>query len=48
MYKYFRDRDYLKEAQKLCSGIISDVQNKVRNQGIKCQFFLVGSGGRNM
>ena len=48
MYDYFLDKDYLKRAQNLCSSIIADVQNEVRNQGIACQFFLIGSGARNM
>lgn len=48
MYEYFQDKQFLKDAQRLCSEIVTDVQNIVRSQGISCQFFLVGSGGRNM
>ncbi len=48
MYKYFLDKTYLRNAQRLCSEIVSDVQDEVRKKGINCQFFLIGSGARNM
>lgn len=48
MYNYFEDKNYLREARRFCSDIIEDVQNEVRKQGVPCQYFLVGSGGRNL
>lgn len=48
MYDYFLDKDFLKRAQNLCSEIVTDIQDEVRAQGISCQFFLIGSGARNM
>lgn len=48
MYDYFDDKVFLKRAQGLCSEIVSEVEKEVRDQGIECQFFLIGSGGRNM
>lgn len=48
MYDYFCDKAYLKRAKKLCSSIVSEVEIEVRNKGMNCQFFLIGSGARNM
>ena len=48
MYDYFDDKVFLKRAQRLCSEIVSEVTNEVRKQGIECQFFLIGSGAKNM
>lgn len=48
MYDYFKDKDFLDRGQSTCSDIMNDIQEKVREANIPCQFFLVGSGARNM
>ena len=48
MYDYFTDTDFLDRARPLATGIAEGVQNAVREKGIQCQFFGVGSNPRNM
>ena len=49
MYDYVEDKVLLKEAQTFCSTLMSELENELRNNtSINSQFFLVGSGGRNM
>lgn len=47
-YDYPQEKDFLKDAQSVSAAILEDLQASVREEGIPCQFFLVGSGGRNM
>lgn len=48
MYHYVEDKDFLKRAQKTCSGLMAELEDELRENGINSQFFLVGSGARNM
>lgn len=48
MYHYVEDKDFLKRAQKTCSGLMAELEEELRENGINSQFFLVGSGARNM
>lgn len=48
MYHYVEDKDFLKRAQKTCSGLMIELEDELREKGINSQFFLVGSGARNM
>lgn len=48
MYYYVEDKQFLKRAQTDCAKMLNDLVVKLRAKGINSQFFLVGSGGRNM
>lgn len=48
MYHYVEDKDFLKKAQKTCSGLMAELEKELRVSDINSQFFLVGSGARNM
>lgn len=49
MYNYVEDKGFLRRAQSCSSGILKELENELReNYSINSQFFLVGSGGRNM
>lgn len=48
MYCYVSDKEFLKRAQNCCSGIMRELEEELRERGINTQFFLVGSGARNM
>lgn len=48
MYNYFEDKQLLRKIQSNCSGIVKEVEEELRNQGLNSQVFLIGSGGRNM
>lgn len=48
MYHYVEDKGFLKRAQKTCSGLMAELEDELRENGINSQFFLVGSGARNM
>ena len=48
MYHYVEDKDFLKMAQKTCSGLMIELEDELRENGINSQFFIVGSGARNM
>lgn len=48
MYFYVEDKAFLKKAQNECSELIKELESRLRSKGINTQFFLVGSGGRNM
>lgn len=48
MYHYVEDKGFLKRAQKTCSGLMAELKDKLRENGVNSQFFLVGSGARNM
>lgn len=48
MYDFFTDADFLDRARPFATGIAERVQDLVREQGISCQFFCVGSNPRNM
>lgn len=48
MYDYIQDKEFLKRAQSTCSEILSDLTDELFERDISAQFFLVGSGGRNM
>lgn len=49
MYTYVEDKEFLKEAQSVCSGIVREIEVELREKkDINSQMFLVGSGGRNM
>lgn len=48
MFHYVEDKNFLKKAQNACSGLMVELENELRKKGINSQFFLVGSGARNM
>lgn len=48
MYEYVEDKQFLKRAQNCCSDIMKQLEESLREQGMNTQFFLVGSGARNM
>ena len=49
MYTYVEDKEFLKEAQSVCSGLVREIEVELREtKEINSQMFLVGSGGRNM
>lgn len=49
MYHYVDDKDFLRRAQSTCSSIMQELEALLRDDyGINTQFFLVGSGARNM
>lgn len=48
MYRYVEDKKFLKCAQRCCSKMMHELEEELRDVGINSQFFLVGSGGRNM
>ena len=48
MFAYVEDKAFLKRAQNCCSDIMHELEDDLREDGINSQFFLVGSGARNM
>jgi len=48
MYNYVEDKEFLKRAQNCCSDLMHELEDDLREKGINSQFFLVGSGARNM
>lgn len=48
MYHYVEDKEFLKRAQRVCSNLVVELEEALREEGINSQFFLIGSGGRNM
>lgn len=48
MYHYIEDKAYLKRAQTYCSELLTDLVQELLDKNISTQFFLVGSGARNM
>lgn len=48
MYHYVKDKAFLKNAQNYCAELLSDLTKELLEADISSQFFLVGSGGRNM
>ena len=48
MYYYVEDKQFLRRAQRDCSSMLTELVEELRKNGVKSQFFLVGSGGRNM
>jgi hypothetical protein len=48
MYNYVEDKVFLKKAQNICSSILNDLTSELLKHDISSQFFLVGSGARNM
>lgn len=48
MDHYVRDKAFLKNAQNYCAELLRDLIKELLEAEIGSQFFLVGSGGRNM
>lgn len=48
MYHYVEDKDFLSRARSTCSSIMQQLEDGLREEGMNTQFFLVGSGARNM
>lgn len=48
MFHYVDDKCYLKKAQSYCSELLTDLTLELLEKDISSQFFLVGSGARNM
>lgn len=48
MYYYVEDKNFLEKARSCCSRLLKELEENLREKGINSQFFLVGSGGRNM
>ena len=48
MYHYVEDKDFLKRARKACASLLQELEIRLREKGMNTQFFLIGSGARNM
>ena len=48
MYDFVEDKEFLKRAQNFCSKFMKKLEEELREKYINTQFFLVGSGARNM
>lgn len=48
MYHYVENKEDLRKAKRKASEIALQIQDEVRNNGIGCQIFLVGSGAKNL
>ena len=49
MYHYVEDKEFLKRAKSFCSDVLKDLGAELRDKKeMNTQFFLVGSGARNM
>ena len=48
MYHFIEDKQDLMMAQSLATEIAVAIQDQVREDGISCQIFLIGSGARNL
>lgn len=48
MYHFIDDKKDLARAQSLATEIAIAIQDQVREDGISCQIFLIGSGARNL
>lgn len=48
MYKYFENKELLKEIKSNCSGLVKEVEEELRKNGLNSQIFLIGSGAKNM
>ena len=48
MYDFVEDKEFLKRAQNFCSKFMKKLEEELREKDINTQFFLVGSGARNM
>lgn len=48
MYHYVEDKEFLKRAQKVCSGLMTELEETLRDEDVNSQFFLIGSGAKNM
>ena len=48
-YEFVEDKEYLARVQKSCSRDMKKIEEILRyDYGIPCQYFLIGSGARNM
>ena len=48
-YEYVEDKEYLARVQKSCNSDMKKIEEIMRNDyDIPCQYFLIGSGARNM
>ena len=48
MYHFIEDKQDLERAHSLATEIAVAIQDQVREDGISCQIFLIGSGARNL
>lgn len=48
MYHFVENKQQLKRAQNLCSDLMRQLEDELRENGINSQFFLIGSGAKNM
>ena len=48
MYHYVEDKEFLKRAQRVCSNLVAELEEELREEGLNSQFFLIGSGAKNM
>ena len=48
MYYYVEDKQFLRRAQRDCSSMLTELVEELRKNGVNSQFFLVGSGGREI
>ncbi len=48
MFHYVEDKFFLKRAQNWCSELMKELEVSLRDAGLNSQYFLVGSGARNM
>ena len=48
MYHYVENKEFLKRAQNFCSSLMKKLEESLRDAGLNSQYFLVGSGAKNM
>lgn len=48
MYNYVEDKEFLFKAQTCCSNMMKQLEERLRKKGTNIQYFLIGSGARNM
>ena len=48
-YKFVEDKEFLARVQKSCNDDMIEIESILRNEyDISCQYFLIGSGAKNM
>lgn len=48
-YKFVEDKEFLARVQKSCNDDMKEIESILRNEyDIGCQYFLIGSGAKNM
>src|SRR5690554_4788824 len=48
MYRYVEEKQFIKRAKSFCSNLLKNLEYELRKKGMNTQYFLIGSGARNM